>query len=421
MKYDYMYEGGRTRGASGSKKLRLVSIFIVVAAVTGFVIWKTMPSDGSAVPSPSGVKTPSPDVPASEKNSPAQTAGPGGSESASNGNSPRSSAGGGGSSAVKVSGAASAPDAVSGSAQGRASVGANGVQTAKAPDEKNVAGQPRRAAQTAVYGKGKVGPRDPAPKNDTPLIPAEKSDADAAGRQLAELSTAFARKDHASVSASAPKVLSTLTPGSAPYRAAMRLLSDANWARIVSRDTSGGFAVKHVVGAGEYLGRIARKNKTTVSLVMLVNGLKNSNIMVGQRLVLLPGRWKITVSKKRRQLELWRNEAIFMGFDVGVGRFGSTPSALFVISDRLKHPVYRTPDGRVFQHGEPGNELGDYFLKLAPSGTPAKPLLGYGIHGTADESSVMRSLSSGCIRMRNADAEKLYLIVPAGTPVEIGE
>ena len=65
--------------------------------------------------------------------------------------------------------------------------------------------------------------------------------------------------------------------------------------------------------------------------------------------------------------------------------------------------------------------LGDYFLKLAPASTPGKPLLGYGIHGTPDESSVTKSLSNGCIRMRNADVELLYLLVPGRTPVEITE
>jgi len=435
-----MYEGGRTRGASGTKKLRLVGIFIVVAAITGFVIWKTMPSGSSALPSPADVKPPPPDVPASGGDRPAAAADPGGSSPASTGSAVRSPAGEGDASEGKVSGTAPDPAVVTagpatdpagsdsdsgvsaGSAAPAPSVsGANASPAEKAADVKKLAGRSAGSAGTAAYEKGRVGPDDPAPENDKPLIPAEKSGDEAAGRQLKELSAAFARKNHAFVSSSAPKVLASLTPGSESYRAALRLLTDANWARIVSRDTSGGFAVRHTVGAGEYLGRIARRNRTTVSLVMLANKLKNSNIVVGQRLVRLPGPWKITVSKARRQLELWRNEAIFMGFDVGVGRFGSTPSALFVICDRLKHPDYRTPDGRVFQHGEPGNELGDYFLKLAAAGTPQKSLLGYGIHGTADESSVMRSLSSGCIRMRNADVEKLYHIVPAGTPVEIGE
>ena len=36
-----------------------------------------------------------------------------------------------------------------------------------------------------------------------------------------------------------------------------------------------------------------------------------------------------------------------------------------------------------------------------------------------DETTVTRSLSNGCIRMRNKDVEKLYCLVPSGVPVVI--
>ena len=106
-------------------------------------------------------------------------------------------------------------------------------------------------------------------------------------------------------------------------------------------------------------------------------------------------------------------------FDVGIGRLGKTPSAEFVISSRLRNPDWYAPDGGVYKFGEPGNVIGTRFLKLAPVGTPDRPLLGYGIHGTSSEESVTRSRSNGCIRMRNADVEMLYNIVPGMTRVEI--
>ena len=55
----------------------------------------------------------------------------------------------------------------------------------------------------------------------------------------------------------------------------------------------------------------------------------------------------------------------------------------------------------------------------AAAGKPGMPLLGYGIHGTPDETTVSRSLSNGCVRMRNKDVEKLYVLVPSGVPVTI--
>jgi lipoprotein-anchoring transpeptidase ErfK/SrfK len=44
---------------------------------------------------------------------------------------------------------------------------------------------------------------------------------------------------------------------------------------------------------------------------------------------------------------------------------------------------------------------------------------GYGIHGTDNPSSVGQSVSHGCVRMLNEDVERLYPMVPVGTPVYI--
>lgn len=44
---------------------------------------------------------------------------------------------------------------------------------------------------------------------------------------------------------------------------------------------------------------------------------------------------------------------------------------------------------------------------------------GYGIHGTNAPETIGRSVSHGCVRVRNEDIEKLYEMVPVGTPVYI--
>ena len=90
-----------------------------------------------------------------------------------------------------------------------------------------------------------------------------------------------------------------------------------------------------------------------------------------------------------------------------------------MVFDRIYHPKWYAPDGAVYPYGDPGNPLGDYFLKLAPAGKPGKPLTGYGIHGTADDTAVGRSLSNGCIRMHNRDVERLWMAVPVGTAVSV--
>lgn len=44
---------------------------------------------------------------------------------------------------------------------------------------------------------------------------------------------------------------------------------------------------------------------------------------------------------------------------------------------------------------------------------------GYGIHGTNAPETIGRSVSHGCVRLRNEDIEKLFEMVPIGTPVYI--
>ena len=44
---------------------------------------------------------------------------------------------------------------------------------------------------------------------------------------------------------------------------------------------------------------------------------------------------------------------------------------------------------------------------------------GYGIHGTNKPETVGQAVSHGCVRMRNEDIERLFELVPVGTPVYI--
>jgi lipoprotein-anchoring transpeptidase ErfK/SrfK len=44
---------------------------------------------------------------------------------------------------------------------------------------------------------------------------------------------------------------------------------------------------------------------------------------------------------------------------------------------------------------------------------------GYGLHGTNEPSSIGRSVSHGCVRLRNEDIAQLYQVVPVGTAVYI--
>lgn len=73
-------------------------------------------------------------------------------------------------------------------------------------------------------------------------------------------------------------------------------------------------------------------------------------------------------------------------------------------------------DGKVFippfgtSHRRFAGVLGTHRLNLGD---------GYALHGTNAPSSIGRSVSHGCVRLRNEDIETLYQLVPVGTPVYI--
>lgn len=95
--------------------------------------------------------------------------------------------------------------------------------------------------------------------------------------------------------------------------------------------------------------------------------------------------------------------------------------------------VKRLPDGHEIPYEvKDGTEIrvGDQLI-VPPFGTNQRRYLGvlgvnrlylgdgYGIHGTDNPRSIGRSVSHGCIRVRNEDIETLFRVVELGTPVYV--
>lgn len=271
--------------------------------------------------------------------------------------------------------------------------------------------------------KGIVTPAD-RQGADLPVVPVDRVVTGAQKKNLAQAVVMLDRKEFGKAEELAEKALSGVTEHSAFYRETWRILTGARMG-MVFQGKKNPYVVSYRIRSGDTLSAVAGKFFTTVELLRKRNNISGSRIFVGRQLYVVPGDWKISVSKKHRILKLFlkkqNGEKLFAVWEIGVGRMGKTPTAEFAVSARVRHPDWYLPDGRVFKYGDAENQLGEYFLKLAPSSAPGRPLLGYGIHGAKDESTVGRSLSSGCIRMRNADVEALYYLVPTGTQVSVTE
>jgi hypothetical protein len=96
--------------------------------------------------------------------------------------------------------------------------------------------------------------------------------------------------------------------------------------------------------------------------------------------------------------------------------------------------VKRYPDGRTvpIEAGEEGREIvAGGNIVIPPFGTNQRKYKGvlgthrlkmgdgYALHGTNKPETIGRSVSHGCVRLRNEDIEQLYQMVAVGTPVFI--
>jgi L,D-transpeptidase ErfK/SrfK len=111
-------------------------------------------------------------------------------------------------------------------------------------------------------------------------------------------------------------------------------------------------------------------------------------------------------------------------YAVGLGRDEwQTPTGRFKVAEKTVNPTWVIPDSireerirekgrfeKLIAGGAPENPLGKYRMRLT------LPL--YGIHGTNIAWGVGMQVSHGCIRLYPEDIERLFPMVPVGTPGE---
>ncbi|MBL4951973.1 L,D-transpeptidase family protein [Neobacillus sp. YIM B02564] len=121
----------------------------------------------------------------------------------------------------------------------------------------------------------------------------------------------------------------------------------------------------------------------------------------------------IIINKKINKLAFYEKGKLVKIYPVATGKTRSlTPEGTFYIRAKQKNrPWYKEN----IPGGAPNNPLGKRWMELSKweNGYP------YGIHGNANESSIGKWVSHGCVRMHNWDVEKLYDMVKVGAKVKI--
>ena len=119
---------------------------------------------------------------------------------------------------------------------------------------------------------------------------------------------------------------------------------------------------------------------------------------------------RIIISIPDHKLALVEGDRVVKVYGIAVGKRSTpSPTGVFQVVNRLDHPTWHN-HGHPVRPG-PANPLGTRWLGLSAPG--------YGIHGTNKPSSIGKSASHGCIRMRNQDVEELFTLVGIGDTVEL--
>jgi len=127
----------------------------------------------------------------------------------------------------------------------------------------------------------------------------------------------------------------------------------------------------------------------------------------------------IVIDTPHKFLYLVEADGRALRYGIGVGRPGFTWAGVKTITAKHEWPDWRPPEAMIkrqpelprFMAGGPENPLGARAMYLGSTD--------YRIHGSNEPWTIGHNVSSGCIRLRNADVIDLYNRVKVGTKVVV--
>ena len=179
--------------------------------------------------------------------------------------------------------------------------------------------------------------------------------------------------------------------------------------------------VSYTVRSGDSLWKLCNRTLPAendihleAGLIRLLNGLTSDSIHPGQELLIPRNTLRIDVDRIEHGLAVWLGDVPIAAYRIGLGKESRTPRGDFRVEVKQENPDWYR-NGQRIPFGDPQNVLGTRWMGF--ENVPGA--MGYGIHGTDKPESVGRDESMGCVRMRNAEVEALFELVPRGTIVSI--
>ena len=187
------------------------------------------------------------------------------------------------------------------------------------------------------------------------------------------------------------------------------------------------YAFYYKPASGEVLVKIERKLKLHVPWQTLVriNGLaRAADIRAGKAYKMIRGPFHAIVYKSGFVMDVYLHrqglEPVFIKrMRVGIGKDGSTPTGLWRVKLGKKsvrkswYPPDSSPIKGPVPWGHPKYAFGVKGLWIALEGADPemRVMNGYGIHSTNDPSSIGKATSLGCIRLADADIDRVFALL----------
>lgn len=185
----------------------------------------------------------------------------------------------------------------------------------------------------------------------------------------------------------------------------------------------------HKIASGELPGAIARRYRFGAGLFKYWNaGFDERRVAAGRELRVLDLSQRgvqVIVDKLRFRLSVWIQApagewVLALYAPVGLGAADSpTPSGATTVASRVRDPQWTHPVTReVFPHGHPDNVLGGYWIAL--DSAPLGGRTGIGLHGYTGAPApdwIERGASNGCVRLLQADIDRVFELALDGTRV----
>jgi lipoprotein-anchoring transpeptidase ErfK/SrfK len=191
----------------------------------------------------------------------------------------------------------------------------------------------------------------------------------------------------------------------------------------------------HTVKKGEIPGRIVQRYGISSGLLTYLNqGYDERKLQVGQKLRVLDlseGTLSVEVSRSRYRAAIWfeptapaadgASKLLLAGMPVGLGAAASpTPSGETRVTQRVRDPQWTHPETKVvYAPDDPGNVLGGYWIALAKAGLGKSGIGFHGYTGAAPKNWIEQPASNGCVRLLQADVDRLFHVALEGTRVVI--